>query len=633
MKVSVQKRVAMRKVVRPKWLRRSSRILFYTLLVAVGSAVLYWRYPNNVAHPNFYGEDGSVYLQNIINKGWLAALFAPFNGYFIFGLYGLCGFGWILNALFGSQGLLSLPTYFALAAIICMAATISLPWLLLKDFLGSKKMLLVVALGALLPLPLAPHIVIGTIGNQKWVFMYLAFVLTLYRLYSTKRLTLPRIIATDSLFVIAAYTNSTVYFLFPVLFLPYLRSIWQKKATLGYKSAIWLELRSKEVISLLILGLLLLPQVIYIGLHGIPKIAGYLDSPFQYARAIELLINRTYLFDFTHIVNGHLNDVLAITLFIILVGVGYICTRGKERVAFVLGLYSAGVASFLFAVNRPGVTDFFASYQSTGSGPDQFFYAQTLIMYIPLVLAVFAVARKLPRIWLRSTIPVVVCLLIAITGLLSNTFYGEKWRNASTFENDAGTFIDNSLAACHTKHSDRVKVTLYPYANGQFSLYAPRQQICGQQLKTYQSSVQDLGLKPNNNDFRIIDSNTTLHQTFKANEPKLDGIRIFLSNFGKSVREGTYLLVLYDRSCHTALRRQPIPSRLVDSSWYNVRFPAIYNSAGQIYCIQLQPPVGIYDPLALQLSKPGSYPHGLLTQNNRPLTNDIVFAPLYSQSR
>jgi hypothetical protein len=85
-------------------------LLHYFLLVGVVAAVLIWRFPNLLQYPNFYAEDGSVFLQNIIDKGVAGSLLTPFNGYFITGLYLLCdiavGMHGILGGTIGSLAML-----------------------------------------------------------------------------------------------------------------------------------------------------------------------------------------------------------------------------------------------------------------------------------------------------------------------------------------------------------------------------------------------------------------------------------------------------------------------------------------------------------------------------------------------
>jgi hypothetical protein len=588
-----------------------------------------------VVFANFYGEDGSVYLQNVMNDGWLKGALTTFNGYFIIGLYLLCGLGWIINALFLGGSLLTLPEAFAAAAILFMAAVIALPYLLFSSSFGRTKTLLAVMTGALIPLPLSPHIVIGTIGNQKWIFLYLAFLLVLYRVINYKKLSLKRLIVIDVALLVAAYTNSTVYCLIPVAYLPYLRAYWTKRKKNKLIPFIKKELRQRDFQSLAVLSALLVPQVIYVALNGIPKLAGYLDTPFQPAKAIEVFINRTYLFGVTHIVNGHMNDIIAVILFLVMVFLGWKYTRGREKFAFFFGLYAAGMASILFVINRPGVSDHFHGYQPSGSGPDQFFYAQTLVMCLPILLVFFGVIDKFPRQLKGASLGAAIAFFIA-SGLMSNATTGALWRNASVYENDAGIFTDNALVSCETPDNP-VRVTVYPYKGGQFSIYVPRGDVCNDKLNDYQPSSSDLGLKLNNNDHLPVWREYMFTQTFLATENGLEGIRLFLSNFDNNYRDGTYTLILMDENCKSQIRTALVPTQMMDNAYYNLRFAPITDSANKKYCFSLDQPDGTrdgtFDPIAIQRSQPNAYADGSYSEGETQLPVDVVFNLLYDQNK
>lgn len=611
---------------------RLKPIAIYLLIATVVSLVLFWRYPNNVLYANFYAEDGSVFLQSVLNKGWVGAALTPFNGYFVVGLYVLEAFGWVANSLFGHAGILSLPASFAAVAIVFMGSVIALPYLLFSTTLGKFKMLAVVTCSMLLPLPLGLHIVLGTIGNQKWTFMYLATLLVAYRLLNHNRLSAARLISIDAILLLCAYTNSTTYALVPLLYLPYLSDYWKKREQSKLFTWLRLQIKTRELVSLLVLTLLLLPQLVYVGLQGIPVLPGYLDTPYELSKSIEVFINRTYLFGVTHYFNGYLNDALSVVGFIVLIG-AWRWMHSRERIIFLISLYAAGVASALFVFNRPGVTAFFNGYHYSGSGPDQFFFAQTLIMYLPVVLAICAYACLFKSRWLRISLAGLAVAFIVVSGLLSNAKFGAHWRNASIYENSADTFVDQAIGACDSSDGRAVKLALYPYIDGRFSLTIPRPDVCTDKLSGYQTSVTHLNLVPDNNNYVTLPT-TKVTQTFKATGSNLNGVRIFLSNFNQPERQGEFTLGLYDAACRHRLRTAHIPEMLLDNSMYNARFSPISDSKGKTYCIQIlgpsRPP---YHPIAVQQSAPNIYPNGQLSLNGNPQMTDLVFEPLYTQTR
>ncbi len=617
----------------PERIKVLKLVAIYLGLVALATAILIWRYPNNVTHPNFYAEDGSVFLQNILNKGWVAGSTTPFNGYSVIGIYILCALGWVINLVVGGMGLITLSTAFALAAIVFLATVICLPYILFSNTFGKLKILMVVLVSTLMPLPTSPQTVIGTIGNQKWTFLYLAFLFALYRVIHYKKIRLYRLIIIDIVLLICAYTNSAVYLLMPILALPYLLEYRTKPKKQGIIDFFKKQLRYKSALSLIGLGVLLLPQVVFVAFHGIPKLPGYLDTPFRPDRAIEIFINRTYLFGVTHVINNSMNDIIVVLLFIIILFLGWKLLKRNEKVTFFFAIYTAGIASVLFVANRPGVSDFFFAYRASGSGPDQFFFTQTLIMYLPLVLVGMAVIEK---IRLRSLRILGISLMLGyfvVAGLISNSYLGAGWRNASVYENDAGIFTDTALRACNTKSVNDISVTVYPYANGRFSLTTPRSSVCNSSLEKFQLSVKDIGLRVDNNNHLPINADRQFTQTFVSSENRLDGVRLFLSTFGKHYRTGEYKLIVMDKSCQTILRQAIIPSKLMDNAYYNARFDPIDDSMNKTYCFSLNTPQGNYDKVAIQLSKPDTYIEGQYTNANQSLPVDVVFMPLFQQAK
>ncbi len=630
--LQVRARTYARRLADPR-LRIGWTILAYLLLVAVVTAVLFWRFPNNVTVPNFYGEDGSVYLQNVLDHGWLKGSLMPFNGYSIVGLYLLCGFGWVINAVFLGGSFLTLPAGFTWSAMVFMAAVICLPFVLFRQVFGRLAMLLVIAFGAVLPLPMSPHVVIGTIGNQKWIFLYLAFLLVLYRVIYHRKLSRPALLAVDAALLISAYTNSTVYLLMPVLFWPYLKELWEQQKRmrpLVYLRRVWPE---KEFRQLVVLCALLVPQVAYVVINGIPKLAGYLDTPFDPSRAIELFVNRTYLFGLTHGINYRLNDLAVVMLFGLMLYLAWKKLKGSQSLVFWAGIYSAGMASLLFVLNRPGVTDHFLGYQPSGSGPDQFFYAQTLVMYLPIVLLVLAAVVPIRQRLVRASVVVVFAAVVMATGVASSMNWGEQWRSASVYENDAGTFIDRAIAACDAARGERVRVTVYPYKDGRFTLNAPQDEVCTAELSEYQTSHDNLGLTLNNNNHSPVLKNKQFTQTFVAEQGGLEGVKLFISTFGVNQRKGVYKLQLLDEGCKRIIRAADIPTNLMDNSFYNARFTPVEESGERTYCFTLQPPAGAFDPIAVQHSKPGVYSGGVYREREEPRETDVVFSLLFDPDK
>lgn len=607
------------------------RLSLYLALVLACYLVLYWRYPNNINYANFYAEDGSVLLQNIIDKGWLEATLTPFNGYGVIGLYLIAALGWFMNLLFLGGGFEDLSAGFAMASVLFMSLAICLPYLLFSATFGKLKMLFVIILSALLPLPTSPHVVIGTIGNQKWIFLYIAFLLVLYRVVNHRTLSKFQLCVIDSVLLISAYTNSAVYVLMPLLLSPYIADYVRRNKRPRILTYAKEQLKLTQTRSLLLLGCLLLPQVVYVAANGLPELPGYLDTPFIPERAVELFVNRTYLFGLTHIVNGYLNDLVVVLSFILIVFFGWKWLSGKNRFVFFAGIYTAGLASLLFVLNRPGVTDHVFGYTASGSGPDQFFYAQTLIMYLPFILLASELAKRIPMRLAKDASLIIATGFVLGGGIVSDGYFVEKWRNASVFENDAGIFTDNALRACSDSKDSPVRITAYPYESGQFSVSIDRAHVCTDTLRdSYRISVGETGLKVQNNDYISLSSDD-VRQTFVAKDDKLTGIRIFLSTFSVGYRGDEYYFKLLDQNCERTIREEALPNILADNAFHSIRFRPIEDSDGKTFCFKLEPEASPVETLAVQQSAPKSYNAGELYINGEYTLKDIVFNPLYDR--
>src|SRR6266576_6505487 len=84
-------------------------IIVFIIVWVLAAIIFYWRFPNNLAYPNFYAEDGSILGRNILQHGFLSAPMTTFNGYYIWGLYLIESVGFILNNLFYHGQLIDLP--------------------------------------------------------------------------------------------------------------------------------------------------------------------------------------------------------------------------------------------------------------------------------------------------------------------------------------------------------------------------------------------------------------------------------------------------------------------------------------------------------------------------------------------
>lgn len=349
----------------------SHPIVLFSGLWAAFSAVFMLRYPYALTVPNFYAEDGKIFVANVLALGPIEATLQLFNGYLVIGQYIVTLLGFTINFVAGGE-IETLPKALALASYMFLGLMATLPWLLFRRQMGTAYSLLAGMLIAFVPLGAADWTVIGTIGNLKFAFFYLAFMLIMYRnaIALTARKQLLTLI--DVLLVICALTNIACLPLLLLVALPYTATI--KKAF--SKRKIQLLYRNAGLVSLVVKACFLAVYVATVYLMGIPKNPGYLDQ----ALSIDGLMNTLYrgsLYGLLYPLQASMTTFLAIMLMIAAVATWVLLKRG-DRMLLLCASYAMLINALVFVLARPGVTQYYTVPTETG-GPGQFFYGGTMI--------------------------------------------------------------------------------------------------------------------------------------------------------------------------------------------------------------------------------------------------------------
>jgi hypothetical protein len=171
------------------------------------SYLMYRRFPNNFLSPNFYSEDGKVFAKNIIDNGFWQAIGTSFNGYYVWGIYLLEQAGIVVNKLLFGGAFTELPRSLALVSYGFLGLCASLPILLLRKYVAWPALVIMTLLILYVPLRGWDYSIIGTIGNLKFAFIYIAFVLLVYRHYLPAQSR--KFYLVDIALLICAYTNVT----------------------------------------------------------------------------------------------------------------------------------------------------------------------------------------------------------------------------------------------------------------------------------------------------------------------------------------------------------------------------------------------------------------------------------------
>jgi hypothetical protein len=396
----------------------------------------------------------------MIGKGLFHSLATTFNGYYIWGIYLIDKVGFIIDRLFYGGQFVNLPRSFALASYMFLGFIATLPALLFRKYLRPVALFFITILIIFVPMTGWSYAVIGTVGNLKFAFVFIAFLLLVYRHLMPEDS--KKVYLVDAGLLICAYTDITVYFLMVFALLRYLPKF-------KTKDFIKKLLEDKSFQSLVVLGILLLPQLIVIKIHGVPSLPGYLDSPYQFGRTIEIFVYRSFSYGVLFPITKYMNDFIAI-ISVLAVIVASLFIPKRYQLIMWFGVVAIFLTTFTFVVKRTGVSAFYPSYK-TGGGPDQFFYTQNWIFDFIIVLVVVEVLHRFNNSF-RKVSYLILLLLVVFFIIPKASVYGL---------NDPETTTVHSIYVvakrdCSEKQNT-FNLSIYPSTN----LYYPgvtRQQLC-----------------------------------------------------------------------------------------------------------------------------------------------------------
>lgn len=356
----------------------TKRPLLTTLVGAVvftlvGAVIFYLRYPFAFDSPNFYAEDGQIFITNLLEKGPIAAALSGFNGYLILGQYVVGYGGIIINGLVGGD-FVTLAKSLAVSSYLFLGFICVLPWLLFRKKLGTILSVITVLALWLTPLGTYDSAVIGTIGNLKFSFLFIATLLVIFRNDRMLCNKPWKFVLVDVALLICLATNIVVLALIPFILIRYIPEIKQL-----FKKRQWSQFASFDFISVIAVAIISFAYLVVVYLMGVPEISGYLDGPLHSA-ALTAIAYRSSTYALTFPVNYLFNDAFAL---ITMVAFAVFLFFKRRNLGFAVVIAVALVVNVVaFVINRPGVTEFYLTYHD--GWPGHFFYAGTMIVVFAL---------------------------------------------------------------------------------------------------------------------------------------------------------------------------------------------------------------------------------------------------------
>lgn len=445
-----------------------STISIATLLVIAGTLVFHSRYPYAYSFSNFYAEDGKVFMKNIIEKGPVGAIFSPFNGYLVVGQYFVGIFAEVINSLFG-KGFETLAKAVAVASYVFWGLVCALPFMLFRKRIGTVLAILVsVALWST-PFGSYDYAVIGTIGNLKFAFLFIATLLVIFR--NDKKLVTKNyhFYIVDVLLLLCVLTNIVSIAVLPFVLVRYGAEL---KAMFVKRKGLILLLKQPSVISVVILALISGAYIVIVNAIGIPKLPGYLDEPLDRS-TLPVIVYRSTIYGVTFAVNYLFSTVLAyVGLAVVVLIVAFLIRRSikKNMVVFLTIGFALVVNVLGFVTNRPGVTHFFRTFGDQ-DWPGLFFYAGTMLTTF---LIAYLFSRTFNRFRVISKASVLVLfgimtlLALPAAGFTHEDHYGKG---------AARPILANEVKrVCTIPNGQRVVLDIYP--SKEWTMDLNRSQVC-----------------------------------------------------------------------------------------------------------------------------------------------------------
>lgn len=450
-----------------KWLLRHealASILVAMLLVIVGALVFYLRYPFAFEAANFYAEDGKIFMKNLIEFGPVVGLFQLFNGYLIVGQYMVGVAALVVNELLGS-GFVTLPKAMAVASYLFFGFVCVLPWILFRKRLGLALSLIVVVLLWATPLGSYDAAVIGTIGNLKFSFLFIAVLLVIYRNDELLCRHRWQFIAVDIALLLCVCTNIVTIGLLPFALIRYSKTMTELIKMFSVKTLLR-SLAKPGLAALLVLVLVAVTYVLFVYLSGIPKQPGYLDQPLDPRGLLPLSYRATaygLFFPINHLMTG-VFEALAI------IGVLALFLLSKYRAAMSVVVAALALNIIGFVYNRTGVTLHFLSF-SDAAWPGHFFMAGTMIVVFGLgyiVADTFKSMSVAKRLYAVCGSLVVFALILPAAG----------FTKANPYETTRPALASEVERVCAKKDDDKVMIEVYPAVG--WTMQIDRDTACSQ---------------------------------------------------------------------------------------------------------------------------------------------------------
>jgi hypothetical protein len=313
------------------------------------------RYPVYWKVPNFYAEDGTVFFKSVDTSGLLST-FEPFNGYPIVGIRLLANLSYYL-ALYPKFGNLELvAVWTAILSYAFWALLSAFTYVTLKQYADVSIGILGALMVLCTPLNGWNYAILGTIGNLKFAFCYLAFLLMLLRLKTE--------IWTNTskfLYLVCVLTNPIA-----IIFLPF---FILTERLYGFK------VKGQDFVFAILIGIASI--AVFFSARRYPLPTNYKSGDWNFSSLLEVVLGRTFIFPFVADAYQKLSS-LTVFLFCVIVSILILSFKNPHKFTILLSFFFSMLVTMILVITRGGISSFYSDFRDPG--PAMFFYPQNMMV-------------------------------------------------------------------------------------------------------------------------------------------------------------------------------------------------------------------------------------------------------------
>jgi hypothetical protein len=426
--------------------RNVSNISIFLIFLAIAVS----RNPVYLLFPNFYAEDGTVFFKDSYSHGFLS-LFETFNGYPILGIRVISLLGTSISLFPFFHNLVLVAIMFSLLSYIFWALLAFLTVRELKHFVENSWAYLGGFLVLLMPLSGWNYAILGTLGNLKFGFLYLAFLLMVERLHRNNWTRSNKFI-----FLICVLTNPTSAVFLPFFYLSRKESVISKSA-IDYLFGILTT----------IVGVL-----IYVNSRNYILPKEYVSGNWTFWDFTQVVIGRTFIFPISSSLYSE-KYLLFFILSFLLTLMAFIKLPPLIRLLIFSSFLCAVSISIFVLFSRQGLIVFYSP--PTNAGPPQFFYAQNMIVAFCFVILANSVTKMFFKGWVFEKITPALVLFLFIWGNYMGIGFGGIGPS-SDWQKSFGSIGRNTSEACKISSGNSVEIEIIPGIPWKLSL--PDRIVC-----------------------------------------------------------------------------------------------------------------------------------------------------------